>query len=203
MKAVIFDLGNVLIPYDHHRTVAAVAALCGCDDKRIAAIFHALAEPFGNGRMAPAAFSQEVLRQAGAPPHITEAAFSAAFDAGMGRDPQALAYAVALQGRPNVTVGVISNTNALHVAWLDTHVPELAELDLVMMSNEVELLKPDPEIFELALSLLDVAPEDAIFVDDQPANVAAAAALGIHPLLHYAWDETRPAIEAWLAGQNL
>jgi FMN phosphatase YigB (HAD superfamily) len=200
MKAVIFDLGNVLIPYDHHRTVAAVAALCGCDDKRITAIFHTLAEPFGSGRMEPAAFSREVLRQAGAPPHITEAAFSAAFNTGMGRDAQALAYAVALQGRPNVTVGVISNTNAVHVAWLDEHAPELAELDLVMMSNEVELLKPDPEIFLLALSLLEVAPADACFVDDQPANVDAAAALGIYALLHRAWDETLPAIEAWLAG---
>ncbi len=199
MKAVIFDLGNVLIPYDHHRTVTAVAALCGCDDKRIAAILQSLSEPFGSGRMEPAAFSQEVLRQAGAPPQITEAAFSAAFCAGMGRDAQALAYAVALQDRPNVTVGVISNTNALHVAWLDEHVPELAKLDLVMMSNEVELLKPDPEIFRLALELLEVGAEDAFFVDDHQVNVDAATALGLRAHLHHTWDETRPAIEGWLA----
>jgi putative hydrolase of the HAD superfamily len=117
----------------------------------------------------------------------------------MGRANAPLAYAVELQGRAGVTVGVISNTNAVHVAWLDENVPELAALDLVMMSNEVELLKPDPEIFHLALSLLEVTPAQAFFVDDQQVNVDAAAALGIHALRHHAWDETRPAIEAWLA----
>ena len=107
-----------------------------------------------------------------------------------------------LQQRPGVTVGAISNTNAVHVAWLDEQVLELDELDLVIMSSEVQLLKPDPEIFELALELLNVPPQDALYVDDVAENVAAAAALGMAGILHTDWQQTRPAIEAWLAADS-
>ena len=199
MKAIIFDLGNVLVPYDHCRTVRAVAALCKCDANLIDTLFESLHDVFGQGRIDADEFCRRMLEGTDAPATITCAAFFDAFCAGVGRDDVTLAYAVELQARPDVTVGVISNTNQVHVAWLDEHVPELAALDLVMMSNEVELLKPDPEIFLLALELLGIEPTDACFVDDQPGNVAAAAALGMHALLHRSWAETGPAIEAWLA----
>ena len=199
MKAIIFDLGNVLIPYDNQRTVAAVAALCGCDVKLVGDLLHTISHEFGTGQLEASDLCAQVLAKCNAPLHITCDELYDAFCAGLGRSDAPLAYAVELQARPGATVGVISNTNAVHVAWLDEHVPELAALDLVMMSNEVELLKPDPEIFRLALSLLEVTPAQALFVDDQQVNVDAAAALGIHALLHRSWDETRPAIEAWLA----
>ena len=199
MKAIIFDLGNVLLPYDHQRTVAAVAALCECETKLVADLFHSISDEFGKGQLEASDLCAQVLTKCHAPLHVSCHELYDAFCAGMGRDNAPLAYAAELQGRPDVTVGVISNTNAVHVAWLDEHVPELAALDLVMMSNEVELLKPDPEIFHLALSLLEVTPAQTFFVDDQQVNVDAAAALGIHALRHQTWDETRPAIEAWLA----
>ena len=150
------------------------------------------------GKLEFADLYARLMACAGAHP-VTQAEFQEAFCAGMGRDPAALAYAVSLQARPGVTVGVISNTNATHVAWLDEHVPELDELDLVMMSNEVGLLKPDPAIFELALDLLEVTPAQALMVDDMDYNVAAAQALGIAGIVHRDWGETRPLLEAWLA----
>lgn len=199
MKAVIFDLGNVLLPYDHRRTVSAVASLCECDEKVVDELFHTLGDAIGTGALEATAFCHTLLVETGAPAGVTCDDLFDALCAGLDRDELTLAYAVELQQRPQVTVGVISNTNQIHVSWLDDHVPELAELDLVMMSNEVELLKPDPEIFLLALELLDVPPAQAIFIDDQPANVDAAALLGLRTLLHQTWQETRPAIEAWLA----
>jgi putative hydrolase of the HAD superfamily len=67
-----------------------------------------------------------------------------------------------------------------------------------MMSNEVGLIKPDPAIFTTALDLLDVAPTQAIFIDDIAENVEAARALGITGLVHSDWQETGPALERWL-----
>ncbi|MGL4648121.1 MAG: HAD-IA family hydrolase, partial [Caldilineaceae bacterium] len=122
------------------------------------------------------------------------------FCAGLARDERALAYAVALEARDGVLVGVISNTNAIHVAWLDEHVPELRTFDLVMMSNEIGLEKPDPAAYRLALELLDVRAEDAIFVDDLAENVLAAQALGLAGIIHRSWDETPELLESWLHG---
>jgi putative hydrolase of the HAD superfamily len=51
--------------------------------------------------------------------------------------------------------------------------------DPVLFSCELGARKPDPAIFGAALARLDCAPADVLFLDDRPANVAAARALGL------------------------
>ena len=55
--------------------------------------------------------------------------------------------------------------------------------DRAFLSCEVGAAKPDPAIFRAALAGLDVRPEQAIFVDDRPANCSAARDLGITAVL--------------------
>ena len=52
-------------------------------------------------------------------------------------------------------------------------------VDAVVLSCDVGALKPEPEILEAALERLQVGPSDALFVDDVPANLDAAATLGL------------------------
>lgn len=51
--------------------------------------------------------------------------------------------------------------------------------DVKIVSGEVGLRKPMPEIYLLAVEKLGVKPEDCVFVDDQDRNLIAAQALGI------------------------
>lgn len=53
----------------------------------------------------------------------------------------------------------------------------------VVVSGDERLVKPDPAIYALALDRFGLAAQEALFVDDNPANVAAAAAMGIHAVL--------------------
>jgi putative hydrolase of the HAD superfamily len=58
------------------------------------------------------------------------------------------------------------------------------EFDEILLSFEVGMHKPDPGIYREALRRLgDIAPERAVFVDDQPAYCDGAAALGIETFL--------------------
>lgn len=57
----------------------------------------------------------------------------------------------------------------------------------IVISSEVGFIKPSREIFEHVLDKLGVKPSEAIFIDDNPANVASASALGIHAI-HYTGD---------------
>ncbi len=59
----------------------------------------------------------------------------------------------------------------LRMAFLD-------EFDGVLISGAVGLIKPDPEIFELVATRHSIDPARAVFVDDSPKNVAAAAEAG-------------------------
>jgi 2-haloacid dehalogenase len=70
----------------------------------------------------------------------------------------------------------------------------------IVVSGRVGLVKPDPAIYELALERFGVARETGLFVDDQPANVAAAQALGL-PAVRFTDAATlraHPAVAAHL-----
>jgi putative hydrolase of the HAD superfamily len=61
--------------------------------------------------------------------------------------------------------------------------PEL--FDVVVISGEVGMRKPEEAIFLHAAQALGLAPAECVFVDDMQANVTAAAALGMTGVLHH------------------
>jgi len=54
--------------------------------------------------------------------------------------------------------------------------------DFFFSSCYVGWRKPSPQIYHLALDVLQCDPEEVIFIDDRSANVEAAASLGIHAI---------------------
>lgn len=50
-------------------------------------------------------------------------------------------------------------------------------------SFAAKMAKPDPEIFKLLLHTYELSPAETLFIDDSPANVAAAESLGLTALL--------------------
>jgi len=82
--------------------------------------------------------------------------------------------------RPRFKTGLLNNTWSETRKETDERFHLLDVFDVLVYSAEVHLAKPDPRIFYLALEWLGVQPQEAIFVDDFPANIEAAKALGIH-----------------------
>ena len=74
--------------------------------------------------------------------------------------------------------------------------PEL--FDGVVISGEVGLHKPQPEIFRLGAERVGLAPEDCVFVDDLRENCEGAEAVGMTPVLHRGADSTLPELERLL-----
>lgn len=94
-----------------------------------------------------------------------------------------LDLADSLRRPPDFQVAVLSNAATdLEQQFLHAKLDILHRFDLVVNSARVGVRKPDPAIYHLTLDRLGVAPHEAIFVDDMPANVAAAAGLGIHAI---------------------
>lgn len=82
--------------------------------------------------------------------------------------------------RTGVAVAVLSNS------WGNTYPRERldAVFDPVVISGEVGMRKPNPDIFAHALDLLGVPAGRAAFVDDAEPNTYGAAALGLRTVLH-------------------
>ncbi|MEA2376394.1 MAG: putative hydrolase of the superfamily [Thermoleophilaceae bacterium] len=74
--------------------------------------------------------------------------------------------------------------------------PEL--FDGVVISGEVGMHKPQPEIFLLGAERAGVAPEECVFVDDLRENCVGAEAVGMTPVLHRGAETTLPELERLL-----
>ena len=62
--------------------------------------------------------------------------------------------------------------------------PVLDEFDAIVVSGREGVTKPDPRIFELLFARAGRRPEELLFVDDSPRNIAAAAQLGMEGVLY-------------------
>ena len=106
-----------------------------------------------------------------------------------------MAAAVAAARAAGIRTGLVSNS------WSTSHYDRalLAELfDSVVISAEVGLHKPDPEIYLLASKRLGVEPEGCVFVDDLRENCAGAEAVGMIAILHRDVAQTVARLEELL-----
>lgn len=86
--------------------------------------------------------------------------------------------------RRDYRTGLLSNNFSSLRSNLSTHWQIADAFDVIVISSEVHLLKPDARIYQLTLDQLQVQPEQAIFVDDFIENINGAQAAGMQ-VVHF------------------
>lgn len=90
---------------------------------------------------------------------------------------------------------LLSNTNELHINWIKENVPFYEEFkncfNPFYLSHQIQLRKPNANIYEFVLNQNNLKAEESLFIDDTLENTEAAKKLGIH-----VWniDETKQDI---------
>lgn len=74
--------------------------------------------------------------------------------------------------------------------------PVIDRLADVIVSGEVGLAKPDPDIFRYALERFGVEAGDAVMIDDTPENLDAAATVGLGTILFTSAEQLRADLRA-------
>lgn len=69
----------------------------------------------------------------------------------------------------------------------------LGLVDHIIDCSDTGMLKPDPRSYERAIGIVGSAPENILFVDDQPGNVAGGSAAGLAAV----WFDIANAEHAW------
>jgi epoxide hydrolase-like predicted phosphatase len=203
IDAVIFDLGGVLARngrpgdfakrYPDHDPVTITELLMGdyADDTdhpwhRLERGEITLAE---NREINRAALASIGIELPPAPPPGSAGAFGFEVNA-----PMVELVAELRAAEPRIRLGVLTNNvREFRPMWWEM-LPFEEWFDDVVDSHEVGLRKPNPAIYELALSRLGVVAARAAFLDDVASNLVPARALGIHPVL--VDDDPAPAIAA-------
>jgi epoxide hydrolase-like predicted phosphatase len=116
--------------------------------------------------------------------------------AGVGPEEPMLG-AVSAARAAGVKTGLISNSwGGSGIHYEGTPLADL--FDAVVISGDVGMHKPQPEIFLLGAERIGVAPKNCVFVDDLRENCAGAEEVGMTAILHRGSDSTLPELERLL-----
>ena len=77
---------------------------------------------------------------------------------------------------------ILSNWSAETYEGMEDQYPFLNEFDGKIISGRDCLIKPDPAIYELAISRFDLIPEETLFIDDRLDNIEAAQKLNFQTI---------------------
>ncbi|GAA1736294.1 HAD-IA family hydrolase [Isoptericola hypogeus] len=176
IDTVVYDFGNVLVEWDPygafpHRDRAEVAAWMAEVD------FPVLNHAQDAGR--PWSEARATLADR---PHLVALLdeYVANFPGTLTRPVPGSAALVGELHDLGLRLLGLTNWSAELFVHAEPAAPATGLMDAVVVSGRVGLAKPDPAIFAHLVAEHDVDPGRAVFVDDSPANVAAARDLGFH-----------------------
>ncbi len=197
-RAVIFDLGKVLVHFDFKRGYSALEGLCSYTaaeiPKRIGTTD--LVERFETGLVEPRDFVTQLSAILGV--HMGYEQFCGIWSSIFTETliPDAMLEGLAARYR----LVLLSNTNAIHFDSIRSqYALLLRHFHQLVLSYEVKAMKPDPAIFQAAIEAARCRPEECFYTDDIPAYVAGARALGIDAVVFQSADQ----IERELAARKI
>ncbi len=191
-KAVVFDLGKVLLEFDFGiaaRTLAPASAVTAEEFQR-ALDQSPLLHDYESGRIDSRRFYEGVVSRTGY--RGAEPEFRASFaDIFSEIGPMVELHAQLRAG--GVPAFVFSNTNEIAVTHIRARFAFFRDFDGHVLSYEVGAMKPLPEIYAAVEAATGHGGDSLLFIDDRAENVAAAVARGWQGLHHV--DQARTPAE--------
>ena len=184
VEAFIFDIGNVLVRFRPGHAEEALARL-GVSAVPDQGVLQNLGLRYERGALGRAGFLsalREILGHTGPDEDLTRA-WQEIFQP---NEPM-WRLVEALHG--HYPLYLLSNTNCLHHEYVAREYEVFEKFADGVFSYRAKLMKPEPEIFALAIRQFGVEPGSTVYLDDLSANVEAARAAGLrafqyHPDAH-------------------
>lgn len=198
IRALLFDLGGVLVEIDWDRAFRHWADHAGADADQLRArfSFDPHYERHERGEIGAAEYYASLRDSLGidVPHDVFDAGWKAIFP---GLVTPTIELLRELHGR--IPLYLFSNTNLAHQdEWSSRFAEALAPFDRMFTSCEIGARKPEREAFEHVAREIGLPLEAILFFDDTEANVLGARAAGM-PAVHVrSPGDVRRAVEPWL-----
>ena len=180
IRFIYFDLGNVLLNFDHRRAASQMAAVAGLPVEQVwNLIFESdLLLRVESGQITDQQFYEIFCEETQTRADFAKLQQAGSDIFGLNREMVPLLQHLHSAGHPS---GILSNTSKSH--WDFVCQGQYAILPgtfrHAVLSFEVGAAKPDQKIYEIAIERAGVAAEEIFFTDDREENVAGARAAGI------------------------
>jgi putative hydrolase of the HAD superfamily len=180
IKAVIFDLGNVLVNYDVKKASRRFSEAGGISQLRIWAHFFLskFEQAYTRGEISTREFYREVTRVFKNPvPYKT---FKHYWNDIFWENPGMEKLLIRI--KKHYPLYLISNTNALHYNHIKKNFKLLRHFKRKFPSHEVGARKPDVKIYRRVLKKIGLRPEETVFIDDMKSFIAGAKKAGMNAI---------------------
>jgi len=182
-RTLLFDLGNVLLFFDHGKALRALASYLNpltamytsARKNEFLKELRGEADLLESGRMDLAQFYSRLKGKIGLTIEFTQ--FQAIWNDIFTPNEPVLALAQTLATR--YPCYILSNTNASHLEYVRATYPQLSFARGYAASHELGVMKPSREFFDKALQQFGLQPMDAVFIDDLAENVSGAREAGL------------------------
>lgn len=179
IKTLLFDFGDVFINLDKAATQRELKRWEILD---ASAKLLELNQAYEKGLLSSEEFVKSFQKEY---EHLTEADITSSWNAILLDFPEhRLEFIKQLSAENRYQLILLSNTNDIHIDFVKENVPFFEEFkncfDAFYLSQEINMRKPEPSIYNYVLEQHDLRPEEVLFIDDTKENTEAAAALGIH-----------------------
>jgi putative hydrolase of the HAD superfamily len=184
IRAVISDLGRVVLWFDNNIFLRKLAERAGKPFAEVKAVVHGdleLFRRFDGGVVTPHEVFERVTGLVGA--EVSYEAFFEMYNDIFSLNAPAIDVLARVKAAGHKTL-LLSNTDPERFAFVQTRFPEILFFDDYVLSYELKLLKPDPAIYLAAVRLAGVSPQECVFIDDMEENIAGAVAAGLAGI-HY------------------
>jgi FMN phosphatase YigB (HAD superfamily) len=180
IKVIVFDLGRVLVDFDHLIAARKIAGLTGKSPQQIFNLFFdsSLIQSFEQGKISPGDFFASVSRMLDLKINFEQflPIWNQIFF--LSEDNKAV-YALGKSLRNNHRLALLSNINILHFDYLERNFRVFDIFHDIFLSCEMGYIKPEPEIYLKVISSLGVSAEEIFYVDDRAELIDQAVKLGI------------------------
>jgi putative hydrolase of the HAD superfamily len=180
IRNIIFDFGDIFINLDKPATLEGLKKF-GFDHPTPE--MQDLAQHYEKGLISTAYFEENLGRLI---PKASPEQIRGAWNAILKDIPQRrLAFLKELKAQKKYRLFLLSNTNELHIQWVQQDMGGMAyqdfkhQFDHFYLSYQMGKRKPDAEIYQQVLDEQSLLPEETLFIDDSEDNTIAAARLGI------------------------
>jgi putative hydrolase of the HAD superfamily len=199
VRNVIFDLGGVVVDWNPDHIVSRVQPLPELRAALKAALFgHADWRLFDRGTLSEAELIGRLQARIGATRPEVEAIFDAVRNS-LVEKPQTLQLIRALQQRgtplyclSNMPASIYQHLRQRHSFW--------DAFSGIVISGEVKMMKPEPEVFLHLLATYRLRAAETVFIDDLPANIESARQLGLQAICFKDAAQCRRELEQILGG---
>jgi putative hydrolase of the HAD superfamily len=197
IRAVIFDFGGVLAFHPTREQVRAAALDCGFPPDQFAPLLWKRRLLYDAGKIDAGNYWRDVFESNGKtfePARLRdfirhEIGFWSRYD------QRVFDWINQLRGS-GFRTGILSNLPVPIGEHLRATPGFLDHFDHVTFSYELLSAKPEPAIYRHAIEGQNVTPEETLFLDDRPENIAGARDLGMNAELYESWEKFAPEVPA-------